>query len=497
MAQAGLQAQTAGGFLGVNLRKNRVSLADQDVARAINADLHSQVGTIVLRLGRTKQFTNALTETTIRRLAKINNIRYQVAGRSVFRNQVNILSGLLSTNLVTTLVPYRPLNDTMTYAFIADDSVMRKDDGMSVTTWGITAPSGSPTVATGAAGSLSGNYSVRYTYIRKVGSAIAGESNPSPASNTVSLSAQQLSVTGIARSGDPQVTHVRLYRTSSSNSVYLFDQDILNGTTTATSTQADTALGTAVDLTGNATPPIASWAVLFQDSVFLCRDSTNPHYLWYSKRFQPESVPATNFLEIGNPDDPLQCAVSGPGILGVFTKRTKYRVVGNIQSGFEAQQSFSTRGTLAFHAVLATEYGIVFPALDGVFLTNMISADVNLAEEILPLFLGDSMNGLDPINWDAASVMAAGTYKERYYLSYPSGSHTTPDMLAVYSTHTKKWYHYNHPIQSFFYENDVDDFTAGGLDGFVYLLERGSTDSGASIALTVDTKDFQIQSPMR
>ena len=280
----------------------------------------------------------------------------------------------------------------------------------------------------------------------------------------------------------------------------------LNGTMAKTGVSLDDLdEATAVDLIGNLPPPHASWAVVFQDSMFLCRDALNPHYLWYSKRFLPESFPSSQFLEIGNPDDPLQCAVEGPGILGVFTKKTKYRVNGNILGGFEYQQSFSVRGTLAFNAVLSTPRGIVFPATDGVFVTNMLSEDINFAQEILPIFLGETVNGFPPINWSAASVMSAGIFKERYYLAYPSGTSTLCDTIAVYSLHTKKWYFYNHinagtslndVIQSFFYETDTDQFTAGGQDGFVYVMETGTTILGGPITLTVETKDFQVMGPI-
>src|SRR3990167_11131206 len=125
MANALLQKQHSSRFLGVNLRQDRVSLADEELAKAINADLHSQPGTIVLRLGRTAQNTSALTDLVIRRIAKINSHRYRVAGQSVYCGTTRILNGVLSSNLITTMMPFRPFADTTIWNFIADDSVMR------------------------------------------------------------------------------------------------------------------------------------------------------------------------------------------------------------------------------------------------------------------------------------------------------------------------------------------------------------------------------------
>ena len=39
-------------------------------------------------------------------------------------------------------------------------------------------------------------------------------------------------------------------------------------------------------------------------------------------------------------------------------------------------------------------------------------------------------------------------------------------------------------------EEDVDDLIGGSTNGFVYILEDGSTDDGSNIALDVETKDF-------
>jgi len=556
MPQLGLMKQEIRGFLGVNLRTERVDLADEELAKAVNTDLHVQPGTIVLRLGRTKQFVSALSDLVIRRLAKINSKRYQVAGTAVYRDQVSILTGL-SSNLITTLLGFRPLNDTTEWAFIADDSLMRKDNGTTVRIWGIASATATPTIKAGAGPGLTGNYTVRYTFVRKVGTSIAHESNPCPVPILLAPANQHIVISGLEDTTDPQVTHARFYRTVAGGSSHLFESEIPFWDTTTVGyaftweaaevsatnefkfTQAsadatiecaflwekniqdakatldsnsppvssttafawlltigDSALGSAL-ATDNDVPPDASWAIAHQEHVFLCRDADNPHYLWFSKRFRPESVPAANFLEIGNPTDPLQCAVSNAGLLGVFSRLTKYRVLGNAVSGFVHQEALSRRGTPAPLSAVPTEQGTIFVARDGVFATNFVAPDVPFGDALLPLFFGQTVNGMSPINWDAVSTMAAATYKNKYYLSYPSGSETTPDMVAVFSSDTKKWYHFDYPtgLRSLFVEEDVDDLVGGSTDGFVYILEDGTNDAGTNISLDVETKDYSGESP--
>lgn len=482
------------GFLGVNLRRNRLNIEDYELAKAINADLHNILGTISLRLGRTKLYAAALTDLTLRRLSRVNGVRYQVAGYRLYRNQTSILASL-SSNFKTTFSAYRPLADSNIWAFIADNSAMYKDDGTNLRNWGITAPTATPSVAVGAAGSLNGVYMVKFTYVRKDGTTLACESNPSPASAaSAALTNDVLSISGLTASSDAQVTHIRIYRTTAGGTSYLFDQDIANGTTTATSSQADSALGSAVE-TDHDPPVTASWTTVWQDSTWICGNTTNPNWLYYSNRFQPEYFPTTQYLDIGNADDPLQCAVPYAGMLGVFSRRTKYRIIGNLVSGFVPIEAISRRGTPAPKAVISDEHGLIFPARDGIFVTGLASPDQAISEDIEPLFYGESVNDMKPINWDAAGTMAAASYKGRYYFAYPSDNALTPDIIAVYSIDTKKWYFYQYPVQSLLYEEDTDQLIGGSTDGFAYILEDGSTDAGSSIAMTVETKDYYGASP--
>src|SRR5262245_56208296 len=109
MPQEGLKESGAHGFLGVNLKRDRMNLADQEMSRAINADLHSRPGVILLRKGRRKLSETSLTD-PIRKVAKLNGARYQIAEETLYLNLAALLPGL-STTHSTSLLSFRPLND--------------------------------------------------------------------------------------------------------------------------------------------------------------------------------------------------------------------------------------------------------------------------------------------------------------------------------------------------------------------------------------------------
>lgn len=474
-------ADTLTGFVGVNLRRDRLSLADGECARAINADLHTFPGVVRPRRGVVVLSSDGAG--IVSRLTRQNARSYMLAEGTWYRNGTAIQSGL--TPYSGQAVGFRPVDDTVSWTFLANATGMLKDDGGVVRNWGADPPTATPVVATGAAGSLIGNYSVRYTYLRRVGSTVTYESNPSDASNTVGVTNQKITVTNIADSGDSQITHKRVYRTVNSGSDWFFELDVIQGVTSATLEVADSGLGASLE-EDNDRPRRCGWAAEFQNHIFLAIDAGNPHYLWYSKRFRPESVPAANYLEIGYPGDPIQGGARLVGLLGVYTRDTKYRIIGNATSGFVPIEALSSRGTPAGHATIASDQGAIFVARDGLFLTNFQSADVALSTAIEPLFYGETVNDYAPIDWSRAQEIALGSYKQRYYFSYPTVGGGA--MMAVYSRETQQWYHYS-VAPTALYTDETTDRLWGGNDGGDILVIDSPVASTESVTTTATFAD--------
>lgn len=89
-------------------------------------------------------------------------------------------------------------------------------------------PSSPPIVAAGASGGLTGVYTVKYTevVIDPLTGALLAESDFSPESAAVSLTADLLAVSGLSASQDAAVTHHRLYRTLAGGVVYYLWLDV-------------------------------------------------------------------------------------------------------------------------------------------------------------------------------------------------------------------------------------------------------------------------------
>jgi hypothetical protein len=484
MAQPNLKPCATPDFVGVNLRRDTVMIADNELASVSNVDFYSEPGVIRPRRGMSLLLAGV---SSVNLLVKaLTSYRYSRQSTTVYADNVAVATGI--TGDYAALVPFRPLNETVTYMFIASGN-MKKHASTGTTKWGIAAPTDTPVTAAGAAGSLTGTYSIRYTYARMVGAVVMAESNPSPVSNNTVLAAQVLTLTNLVASTDAQVTHVRVYRTTAGGASYLFDQSIVNGTTTGSSTQVDTALTDLLE-TDNDPPPVTHWAWEHTERMFLTQDLNNPHYVWFSKRFLPEAVPAANFLEIGNPNDPVMAGVSHAGACGVFTRATKYQIIGNDDSGFVPIESSSRRGTICPNTICVSEYGVVFVARDGVFSTTFASIDTKLSDNIEGIFISQTVNGYAPINWDGAKTFFGQVWKGRYFFSYCSGGNTTPDIVAVYNFMLSHWSFYGIAITALAWEDENDAIIAGQSDGSIIKLETGTTDQSASITMSATTKEY-------
>jgi hypothetical protein len=482
-----LESDSVGGWLGLALRRDPLALPATALTRAVNLDLAAHPGVARRRAG--SQTLLSGLDGRVRALAHYAGRRYQVAGTTLYRDGIEILAGL-HRNERTTLQPFQPLNDPRTWIYIADHSGMRKvrADGTGVVQrWGMVPPLAPPTLAT-VAGSppLTGAYRVVYTYARLDGRTLTQESNPSPESLTVTASGQQLRA-GVIASSDPQVTHIRLYRTIAGGSTPLFERQVGNATQDVVLAEPDTGLGAAVSF-DHQPPPVCAWVCEHQGHLFLCDDLAHPDYLWWSARWQPDYFPTTNFVRLSTPADPIQGAFALAGHLGVFTRQSKFRVLGNATSGFVPQEALSSRGTPAPFAAGVSEYGCHFLAYDGWFLTDFLSADQILSSDLAPLFDPDSardlprLHGYQPVNWAAIATARSVYDKGRLYTALPTGTREVPDLVAVYGRETQAWSTYALDITALLAEEDPDQLTFGTPAGDVRVLQ-GAGDSGLDVPL--------------
>lgn len=124
---------------GVNLRQEPSDVEDPETRKLVNLDPFQQPGALRIRRGRST-LGGPLTDELVRAVARINAVRYQVAGRRLYRNFSAITGPYLAANEKTNFEAFRPIDDSAIWAFIADDDWMLKADATRLFAWGIEEP---------------------------------------------------------------------------------------------------------------------------------------------------------------------------------------------------------------------------------------------------------------------------------------------------------------------------------------------------------------------
>lgn len=80
-----------------------------------------------------------------------NSYRYAGAAGSLYRDWVSVLGGLSSTAIPWKMVSMKPGLGNKTYTYITDGTTQRKDDGTTVSSWGLAQPNSQATISLGTA----------------------------------------------------------------------------------------------------------------------------------------------------------------------------------------------------------------------------------------------------------------------------------------------------------------------------------------------------------
>lgn len=123
---------------GLNIRQETADVEDPEARKIVNFDPFRKPGALCVRKGRS--VINGTLDDVIRLLVKLGSTRFQVAGRTAYRDFVAVIGPELSENEQTSATTFRPLSDSAIWAFFADDNLMFKDDGTRTYVWGIDEP---------------------------------------------------------------------------------------------------------------------------------------------------------------------------------------------------------------------------------------------------------------------------------------------------------------------------------------------------------------------
>lgn len=487
------------GFLDINTDPSRLpgEVSGKDevsgaMRRCTNLNL-DETGVAKTRDGSSKVNASAVAQTAAWLLEEMGGIRYLFSGTVLYRNEASIATELTSAKWGA--IQYNSYNDTTQQIFALNGTNRKRISGSSVNEWGLDAPTVAPILAIGALTGLTGDYNAKYTYVRKVGTAVVCESNPSPAAAAAQgLTNQSLSITCTAPL-DTQVTHIRVYRTLADGGTYYYDSEITLPTVVKDTNTADTALGTEVEI-DHYRPPLGTVVVgpAYNGYCFILKDNL----LYFCKANRPEYWPLTYYIEVGHLQRPLKAAEFLNGLLYAFNEDEIYLIQGTGYESFFPFPMSAMTGALSHECVESVKgKGIFHVGRDGIYLFTG-SEDLKITEaQFDPIFNETAVGSIPAINQSYIQNSWLIMFQNKLYFGYPKTGSQYPDNILVINLLTNKTAHYDYSqtFRCITIDRENNRLLAVDGSGYIWHLEDSDldTDVNTAIAWQIESKSFADQ----
>ena len=272
----------------------------------------------------------------------------------------------------------------------------------------------------------------------------------------------------------------------------------VSGTSVTLYTQLFPSAGylTSVPFTATTRPqvPMNLMTIAF-DQAWLAGDPTNPHFLYYSVTYEPETFPVQNYLEIGTPDAPIMALIELNGLLFVFTTKRVYEVLGAGSGVPTVIPTGVKHGLSAQFGWCCSENVIYYISYDGIYAFSGGGSQY-MSEPIEWIWNGKNLGPIPAMNPSQISNVFMTYADHEVYVAYTDDSGDTH--RAIYHEVYRRWRnddYYTGNITAQYFTEDVGILFVAKSDQLVYQDRVNDYDSGgyASGVQVEDVIPFSLQ----
>lgn len=364
-------------------------------------------------------------------------------------------------------------------------------------------PPATPAVTTGTdAGSLSGTYLVKYSYVvfdafRR----LISESALSPASTSVTIASKLLRAASLALSSDT-ISAIRLYRTATNGSTYFQWVDLEGNVQTSVQDDlADASLPSA-SVASLGTPPKLTHVGEFRERLFGV-SATDVDALRYTETSKMYAWPSTNRLIIpreGNDDRGITGILARRDALAIGRQNSLVEVKGDSNSNFRIVKLSQEIGIEGDDSCAQFRDSFFFLSKDGVYTWDNDGINCISDGKTRAWFNTDTYFNRSRFRY---SVGRIDPLTNRYQLLLSAAASTSLDRWIEYDIINKTWWG----------PHKTDDFTPSWMStlidannlaqpiiastaGYFYKEQDTRTDGTATgIALDVEGKFHDMNTP--
>jgi hypothetical protein len=210
------------------------------------------------------------------------------------------------------------------------------------------------------------------------------------------------------------------------------------------------------------------------NTMWMAGDVNNPHFLYYSTAFSPESFGAANQIEVGTPDDPITAIVPFNGTLYVSTRRRWWAISPGTQGGTPTPYPTSVaHGVVAPFAWVEVEKEIWFRSMDGIRSFSGGGATYRTQE------IEFVMQGVGTTPVPIADPAQVALTRMAYYNNIVFVSYMALDgkmHRIVYHTIYNRWRNDDIQASAMLWEDDINSLLYGTPQGSLYQDRVGFFD---------------------
>jgi hypothetical protein len=278
----------------------------------------------------------------------------------------------------------------------------------------------------------------------------------------------------------------------------------VNGFTSLVWLQNPHSAGEPITATTRPRTPMSLLAIAF-DKAWLAGDPNNPHKLYYSRPFRPETFPVQNSIEVGSPDAPIMALIETRGLLYVLTTKRVYQVLGAGTSVPVIIPTSVKHGLVSSQAWATAENVIYYLSYDGVYAFQG-AGSAYLSESVEWIWTSKNLGPIQAMDPAAVAQTTMAYGNHELFVSYTGLDGARHRMIwhDVY----KRWRNDDSGQTDIFamnFEEDTGKLIVGGLDGMVYQDRTGESDWGTydssgtfvptPIPFTMQTAQMDMEAP--
>ena len=237
---------------------------------------------------------------------------------------------------------------------------------------------------------------------------------------------------------------------------------------------------------------------IVDDYCFGLGDPYQPGRLYRSKKGAMEAWPATAYLDVCPSGDELMNGGAYASIGFVFSRNRLYTLVLNADGSWDFDPTSCAEGLVARWAMVVTPFGIAFVSPFGVRLTQGGDPTDLSSAQLLPLFQGQTANGMAPINFTVPTALRLEYHDHELWFTYQPTSGTRRHLIYNFQDQTWRPYTFSEAVASV-YSEPVQGVAAslllgGHATGQLYT-HSGFSDDGTAIPYQAVTGAWDFGQP--